>query len=69
MTRLPIGHPARVIGMDSPSAIVGESIEEGAMLHNLRWNIKYALDTHDERRLKSAIDERRVMCRTSIADF
>ncbi len=34
--------------------IVGESIDEDAMLHNLRWNIKYALETNDERRLKEA---------------
>ena len=34
--------------------IVGESIEEGAMLHNLRWNIKYAIETHDERRMRKA---------------
>ena len=34
--------------------IAGENFEEGAMLHNLRWKIKYALETHDERRLKDA---------------
>jgi hypothetical protein len=34
--------------------IVGENFEEDAILHNLRWIIKYALDTHDERRLKEA---------------
>ena len=34
--------------------MIGESFEEDAMLHNLRWNIKYALETHDERRLKDA---------------
>lgn len=34
--------------------MIGESFEEDAMLHNLRWNIKHALETHDERRLKEA---------------
>ncbi len=34
--------------------IAGENFDEDAALHNLRWNIKYALETHDERRLKEA---------------
>ena len=34
--------------------IVGENFEEDAALHNLRWNIKYAIETHDERRMRKA---------------
>ena len=36
MTRLPIGHPARVIGMDSPSAIVGLVWRNGGIVYALR---------------------------------
>ena len=36
MNRLPIGHPARVIGMDSPSAIVGLVWRNGGIVYALR---------------------------------
>ena len=36
MTRLPIGHPARVIGMDSQSAIVGSVWRNGGIVYALR---------------------------------
>ena len=36
MTRLPIGHPARVIGMDSASMIVGSVWRNGGIVYALR---------------------------------
>ena len=36
MTRLPIGQPARVIGMDSPSMIVGSVWCNGGIVYALR---------------------------------
>ncbi len=36
MTRLPIGHPARVIGMDSASAIIGSVWRNGGLVYALR---------------------------------
>ena len=36
MTRLPIGHPARVIGMDSASSIVGSVWRNGGIVYALR---------------------------------
>ena len=36
MTRLPIGHPARVIGMESASSIVGSVWRNGGIVYALR---------------------------------
>ncbi len=36
MTRLPIGHPARVIGMDSPHMIVGCVWRNGGIVYALQ---------------------------------
>jgi len=37
MNRLPIGHPAWVIGMDSASMIVGRVWRNGGIVYALRW--------------------------------
>ena len=42
MTRLPIGHPARVIGMESASMIVGSVWRNGGIVYALRgggWSV------------------------------
>ena len=36
MTRLPIGHPARVLGMESPSIIVGRVRRNCGIVYALR---------------------------------
>jgi len=36
MNRLPIGHPARVLGMDSASMIVGRVWRNGGIVYALR---------------------------------
>jgi len=36
MIRLPIGHPARVIGMESASSIVGSVWRNGGIVYALR---------------------------------